>query len=352
MAPPLESDPAARYAESLSAYLTRRYGAPTRVGGLRRVTGGFARATWRCDIETPGSRQGAILRVMGGPALNLSELNRETDAQAFAHDLGAPVPKPLLFEADPDWLGGPFALIEEVAGGHCTLSGRDLEPALRETLGHDMWTILGHLAAAPIDKHTVPATLDGGDPRDSAAEQLAEWTQTYRDHEIHPHPVADAAIRWLQRHLPPAAALVGLVHGDYRLGNLLHDGRGTVIAVVDWEMAHLGDPLEDLAWSLDARQDANFPEHAAGLISYADAVAAWQEASQIEIDGDALRWWQVMCAFKALGIWTLAGSHFTRGDPKRPADARMGWVLAERQHRILADLLSPDSRHVYYRYGQ
>lgn len=335
----------------LSTYLTQLWGTPTRVSGMFPVAGGNARTTWRCDIVSDRTHRGAIVRVAGGAELNLSEMGVECRVQKAVHHAGFQAPEPLIYEEDPSWLGAPFAIVDEVAGCLTSVNGRGLEPAVAERLGVQMWAALGRLAVLPIDEMDLPPQMRTTTPDSCARRQLDAWELRYREHEVHPHPVADAALRWLHRHEPPPAQRLSLVHGDYRLGNILHDPSGEVRSVVDWEMAHLGDPLEDLAWSLDARQDANFPDKAAGLITHARAVDTWLAASGLDIDAAALHWWQVLASFKALAIWTIAADQFGRTDPTRMVDARMGWILSERQQRILLDLISPRSPRIYYRYS-
>lgn len=100
-----------------------------------------------------------------------------------------------------------------------------------------------------IDTLALPAGL--ARPVHPARHELDYWASVIEADALHPQPIAEAARRWLERHLPPPGPRLALVHGDYRTGNLLYDGEGRIRGVLDWEMAHLGDPLEDLAWSLD-----------------------------------------------------------------------------------------------------
>ncbi|MGI8492131.1 MAG: phosphotransferase, partial [Acidimicrobiales bacterium] len=106
------------------------------------------------------------------------------------------------------------------------------------------------------------------------------------------------AYRWLELHRP-APGVAGVVHGDFRLGNLLVDVSG-LRAILDWELAHLGDPYEDLAWpTIRAwrfdryRPLGSFPETEPWL-------AAYEAEAGVDVDRDAVRWWQVA------GTWTWA----------------------------------------------
>ena len=114
-------------------------------------------------------------------------------------------------------------------------------------------------------------------------------------------------------------------------------------------MAHLGDPLEDLAWSLDPRQNVDRGGLAGDLLTHADAITCWERASGLQVDPASFRWWQVFAAFKALAIWLLSARTFHQAKDKRPVHARIGWLLVERQQRVLLDYLSPHSLQRLYR---
>lgn len=339
------------YRAGLAAYLEEFGDGPATVSEITAVTGGNARPTWRCDIIDATGSRGVILRVKGGTELGLSDFRHEYDALTLAFQAGLLVPEPLVYSDDERWLGAPFMLIAEIPDGITTPSGFGLDPALRADLGRDFWAKLGEIAAAPVDGAHTPDTFPPVDPGECAARELAHWRASYERTVIEPHPVAAAALRWMERQPASPAQKIALVHGDYRLGNMLHDEDGRLSGILDWEMAHLGDPLEDLAWTLDPRQDANNPALAAGLLPHAEAVAQWEQSSGLRADPAALLWWQVFVAFKALTIWTVAAHGFVHAEDKRTVDGRMGWLLVERQARVLLDLISPLSAHVYYRHG-
>lgn len=343
--------PDAAYASGIAAFLTDAWGQKVAVVGFGRMTGGNARTTWRFDSVSADRSVPMVLRVAEGPALDLTDFRREFDALTVAFEAGLPVPEPLWHIEDRRWLGAPFVVIAEVTGCLNSNHARDLAPRVgRRLLADGMYT-LGRLAAIDLDVLHVPEGITSSSPETCASEQLAEWTDLYLANEIHPNPIGRVAQHWLRANPPAPARKLTLVHGDYRLGNLLYGADGELRAVLDWEMAHVGDPLEDLAWTLDVRQDADHPVLAWGAADAAEAVDMWQAASGLDIDTASLRWWQVFVAFKALTIWTVSGHHFATRSQKRLIDGRMGWVLVERQQRILVDLLSPHSQHHYYWHG-
>jgi len=112
-------------------------------------------------------------------------------------------------------------------------------------------------------------------------------------------------------------------------------------------MCHLGDPLEDLAWSLDPLWSWPELELAGRLLPRADAIRIWERASGRAADRDALRWWQVFASVKALAIWISSSHDFVHGESKEPIIALPGWLMTDRQNRILVDRLSPVSRRRY-----
>ena len=136
------------------------------------------------------------------------------------------------------------------------------------------------------------------------------------------------------------------MHGDYRTGNYLYTEDGEITAILDWEMAHIGDPLEDLAWSLDPLWSAE-PHIAGRLLPREEAIRIWQDASGIEVDRDAFRWWQVFASVKALAIWISSMEDYANGTTKEPILAIAGWPMMDRQTRILVDRLAQDGQSSY-----
>jgi len=120
-------------------------------------------------------------------------------------------------------------------------------------------------------------------------------------------PAVRGAIRWLRRNPPPDPAKPAIVHGDYRSGNFLFLPDGTISAILDWEMCHIGDPLEDIAWAINAMwsMERHMPLDA--------ALPIWEAASGQRVDRDALDWWRLFVAVKACAIWTTAEASFQDG---------------------------------------
>jgi aminoglycoside phosphotransferase (APT) family kinase protein len=215
----------------------------------------------------------------------------------------------------------------------------------RARIGERKWTILGQLAALDVSELGLDDVMDP--PDHPAARELDYWAGVIEQDALHPQPVAAATIRWLRRHLPAPSGRLCLVHGDYRSGNFLFDAEGHIHGILDWEMAHLGDPLEDLAWSLDPLWAWPQRELAGNLLPRERAIRIWERASGITVDRDAFRWWQVFASLKGLAIWISSTEDFVNGESKEPILAVAGWLMTDRQNRILVDRLHPASPHRY-----
>ena len=111
-----------------------------------------------------------------------------------------------------------------------------------------------------------------------------------------PHPTFELVFHWLRAHAPVSQRHT-IVHGDFRLGNLMIGPEG-IAAVLDWELAHLGDPMEDLGWLCVKAWRFGGAAPVAGLGSYDDLFASYEQHSGIAVDADAVRWWQVLGTLK------------------------------------------------------
>lgn len=335
--------------ERCARYLTERWKEAVTVTAVERIPGGASRETYRLTVMRSGRREGLILRRDPSSSLIDTERALEYHSYAAVFRAGIPVPEPLVLEEDPQWLERPFSIMREITGCETRVPPAELSSeafaALRPQLAEDTWTVLGRIAALDIDALALPGGL--ARPAHPARHELDYWASVIEADALHPQSIAEAARRWLERHLPPPGPRLALVHGDYRTGNLLYDGQGRIRGVLDWEMAHLGDPLEDLAWSLDPLW--GWPERrlAGKLAPREEALRLWQQASSIEVDASAFRWWQIFASYKALAIWISSAEDFVNGTSKEPILAMAGWVTGDRQNRILLDRLSPLSRHEF-----
>ncbi|MCS6985989.1 MAG: phosphotransferase family protein [Sphingomonadaceae bacterium] len=294
--PEAETDLARR----LEAFLGACEGGEVRVADLERLHGGAARETWRFRAVGPqGDARRLVLRRDPPSTLITTSRAVEFHALARAHAAGLPVPRPLHLAMDPEILGAPGFVMEEVLGGRAAgLFEPEPYGAQASLTGADVARALGRLHALEPDAAD-RAVL----PHHDAAGVLAYWAGEIERHRLGPEPVAMAALRWLERHLPAPSGPPALVHGDFRSGNFLVDGDNRLLAILDWEMAHIGDPLEDLAWLADPLWSHGDPRRAGAMRPWNELVPLWEEASGRRFRADLFAWWRLFAGFKGLAIW-------------------------------------------------
>lgn len=320
-------------ADALAACLGRTWGQPVAIEALSRIPGGASRQTWRFDAVVAGERRPLILR--SDPGASLIETERATEFAVLACVHGRlPVPRPVLIEPEGAELGTPFFVMERIDGGTAA-SPFTPEPygAHAAALGQAFFTHLGTLATIDPAGFAAGGTAPAADRCWRIA--LDRWAGVIEADELHPQPIVRAAIRWLRANPPPPAARVAIVHGDFRSGNFLHDDAGRLLAILDWELAHLGDPLEDLAWALEPMWDHFDPSRAGGMLPHAEAIALWEQASGLRADPAALAWWALFASVKGQAIWTSAAKAFLDTGRSDPILAISGWFTARRQDEII-----------------
>lgn len=240
-----------RIAERLAEYLSGAVGAQVSVDGLRKYPAGFSWRTYGVQLRGFPPADEAILRV--GPPYGLFapySAMPEFESLNALENSGVPAPRVYFATDDLAILGAPFFLSQKVEGNTPLPWGtqsQQLEGERRQRLAEDF---IGALAALHRFDWRATALAHWGESvtlENAALRQIDEWEARFRRWALKPHPMAHRALAWLRARAPKAERL-SLVHGDYRLGNFLeHDGR--ITAILDWELVHLGDPIEDLGWA-------------------------------------------------------------------------------------------------------
>ena len=317
-----------------------------RVVSISRIHGGASRETYSIDVayeDATGPKvKGLILRR--DPPDSLIDTERRIEFAAIRSAFGKagiPAPEAMFLEQDSGPLGAPFFVMGRIEGGMPLNPFRidDVEPH-RKSVGIDFFRNLGAIAA--IDLGGTPIASEVETPAADACwkRELDYWANEVRQNAREPQPVAEATIRYLAANPPPPAQRLSLVHGDYRTGNYLHDGAGHINAILDWEMAHIGDPYEDLAWATDLLWCGNDQERAAGLLPWPEAIAVWQEASGCTFDPDAFEWWSLFAHLKGLGIWISSARAYADGKNDDPILAFSGWFTYCAHETMLAHRLA------------
>src|SRR3569623_2976688 len=200
------------------------------------------------------------------------------------------------------------------------------------------WTILGETAMANPAALGLTSVMEAPALDACWKRELDYWEGVLDRDQAEPLPIARAASRRLRANPPPPAQKLSVVHGDYRTGNFLYDEAGEIHGVLDWEMAHLGDPLEDLAWSFNPiwRFGRGL---AGGLVPKAEAIAIWEAASGLRADPKALHWWELFNCVKGQGIWVGSARAFIAGGNTEPIMVYPAWWLLNAQDRAILKVM-------------
>ena len=330
-------------AQRLQAYVAQRLpdAENPRVVALERIHGGASRETYRFRLslgEGAEQRERPLIlrRDPPGSCIETDRRNEFEAYRAFADEsLGVPVPEMLWLEEDERWLGHPFFVMQEITGYEASPVAISQPPYAEyaEAYGREKYEILGRIARAEPRGIGLLAHFAAPAPGDCWQRELAHWEEVLDEDEPGPQPIIRAAIRWLRAHPPPPPLRVGVVHGDYRTGNFLYDRDGGIHGILDWEMAHLGDPLEDLAWGFSPLFDFQGSGLAGGLLEREAALRIWQESSGLDVDRDALQWWEVFTAVKGQAIWLSSGREFLEGKNPDPILAIASLSMVDKQDR-------------------
>jgi len=282
-------------AGALAAYLGRQLGAEARVSALRRLPGGASRETWLFTLETPDGRTERLV-LRRDPPGHVIETSRREEFLLLreAAAAGVPVPRVRWCEEDPAVLGAPFFVMDYVEGE--TLARRLLRDAeyapARAALPEQLAVALVRVHAIDLDAPALGFLARLAADGSPAGVELARYESLFRALAPEPHPAFELAFRWLAARLPVAKRRT-LVHGDFRVGNVIFGPAG-LRAVIDWEMVHVGDPMEDLGWlCVRAWRFGADAMAVGGLADRARFFAAYEQAGGGAVDAAAVRWWEV-----------------------------------------------------------
>lgn len=242
-----------------------------------------------------------------------------------AQAAGVPVPQLIHAERQDD--GTAFMILEAIDG----------ETIARKIQRDDEYAearrkLPAQLGAALASVHTIdPAPLDGLEPID----QIAFYTEIIDEFQ-QPHPVLELVRRWLIDNRPDTTKQC-VVHGDFRLGNIIIGSDG-LRAVIDWELAHLGDPMEDLGWLCVKAWRFGSQPPVAGLGQYHELFEAYEQASGIPVDPDVVRWWEVLGTWKWGVMCITQTSAHLNGAVRSHELAAIGRRVCENEHDLFLAL--------------
>jgi aminoglycoside phosphotransferase (APT) family kinase protein len=233
-------------------------------------------------------------------------VDREHRLLSALHPLGFPVPRPLAMCGDPEIIGSIFYVME-LARGRAYANGAlpEFVPDTRRAIYEQL---VDTLAALHVIDPVAAGLGDFGKPGNYFERQVARWTRQYRESQTDDLRQMERLIEWLPATLPEQSR-VSVVHGDYRIDNVVFDESGTLTAVLDWELATLGDPVADFSylamqWVMPADGGAGLRGLdlvELGIPTLDEIVERYSLRSGVPV-GDKLDWYFAYNLFRLAGI--------------------------------------------------
>jgi aminoglycoside phosphotransferase (APT) family kinase protein len=286
------------------------------VDSAQLLAGGASKEAW--GVEADGARL-IVRRALGGVIQeNTLSLEREFAVLEAAYEAGVKVPRPIAYLG---LIGGREAFAMERVEGE-TVGRRIVKappPGLAVQLAEELATI-----------HAIPPErlpfLRSGDVLDRLEREL--------DAVGEPHPAIEYGLLWLRTHRPAPGSNV-VAHGDFRIGNVaVSDER--LVALLDWEFAHLSDAREDMAWPLvRAWRFGRDDRHLGGVGDLDSYLARYAELTGLSVSPQDLVWWEILGNVKwAVGALTQSRRHLN-GLERSVELATLGRLAAETEYELL-----------------
>lgn len=309
------------------------------VGKPWKLAGGAMHDSWAVDAITADGPCQLVVRVSPAGRADFVKTRREFEVLKVAHQRGIRCPRPIAageVKTGEDYLvmvrmPGDSNPRQLVASDACARTREAIIPQLAEDLARIHTITPADVAAAPEMRAPAP----GEDPLAAARRQVED---DYHLYLLNPHPAIEWAFRWLDRRLgelPPSGREPCLVHGDFRVGNIMYDENG-LTAILDWEGTHISEPEEELAWFCTRvwRFGANHLE--AGGIARRDAwVEAYERASGHRVDRNRLAAWEVLQNIRWAQITMMQARAHLDGHTVSHELAAIGRRTAETELEIL-----------------
>jgi aminoglycoside phosphotransferase (APT) family kinase protein len=317
--------------QALGCSVASWYPGATGVSNTVRLSGGASQETWSFDIVHPDGVFGAILRrAPAGYGLAPARavgLNAEAVLMQSAYEAGLPSPRVLHVLQPDDELGTGFVMARVEGETIARKILRDAEFAqVRPKLARQVGQVLAGIHG--LDPAQVPELR-----RMTVPTEIAELERDYRSFDW-PRPVFELALRWLRDHDPGPSGEETLVHGDFRNGNLIIGPDG-VRAVLDWELAHRGDPMEDLGWiCVNSWRFGEIDKPVGGLGSREEFFAGYEAAGR-RVEPARVMFWEVVGTLR-WGVMCCGMMQRFRSSPEHSIERAM---IGRRSSETEIDLL-------------
>lgn len=325
-------------AAALEASLSDHFGTEVSVSDLHEHVEGWSRdtvsfrASWT-DADGEHERRFVVRaesdeQVDGDRHDPGNDIATEYRTMAAVQDAAVPVPETIYWEPDTEVLGGRFFVVDHRTGTAPIVWERED----RERL-YDHWDGTSDLPDQFVDAaagiHELgPADVPFLDHHEDYVDwEIDRWVRVYRESTPRREPAVEEAIRWFMANKPDVPEHT-LVHGDFRIGNMLIDGE-ELSAVLDWELARLGDPMYDLGYASTRYFSGKLitpierPELASSLLEREWFYDEYERRTGRAVDRDRVRYWR---AFSAFVMMTISLSRVNRFREGRAGDVRSAWL--------------------------
>ena len=323
---------AQKFEDLLTALCDRRFGAP--LEHLKRLSGGASQESWTFIC---GGQAYVLRRNPRGVRASDNALPKASEAAIItaAAKAGIAVPQISFVCDEADGIGEAYVMdfIEGETIARKILRDAEFDkvrPALAAQCG-EMLAALHH-----IDVSTLPDL-----PFSDAAGELEKYAG-FLQAGGHPFPVFELAIKWLRDNLPDARP-PALVHGDFRNGNIMVSPEDGLVALLDWELTHIGDPMEDLGWP--CVPSWRFGQHHLPVGGFGDRAALYDayRAAGGAIDEKATRFWEILGTLKwGIMCGVLMVSAFESGADPSVERGSIGRRASETEIDLLRMLMGED----------
>ena len=305
---------------ALANFLSVQLGVIVGVREVRRITVGHSRAMYRVEVDNEAR---FVVRMEQGGVFGTSS-GEEFDVMRQLSSIGYPVATVRWYEPTGSVLGQPFFVMDYLDAA----DGPDAEVVGAATSA-DFVRRLHELHSLPIDKLTSSFDVVPTTPSDATHSQIDRWARIYRAGSDTLIPLLEEGAAWLHLNAPPLEHLA-VVHGDAGPGNFVHANE-RVIAITDWEFAHLGDPREDWSFCLTMR---GVRTH-----SRSEWIDLFRRVAGIEMSDDQWHYWEAFNLFKGACANRTCLSVFEHGSNTAPNMAIIGTMLHQHFLRRLADMV-------------
>jgi len=322
----------AQLTEQLTEGLSSLFAKPVHVSSAVLLAGGASKEAWAVEAGTGDGPLHLLVRRATGGAIYSEMLSLEEEFRVLeaAFEANVKVPRPYGYLDD---VGGRDAFVMDLVKGE-TIGRRIVKrpelAAAREALPAQMATELAHIHSIPLER----VDFLPGPRQPPTVSPYLDALEDELDALEEPHPAIELGLRWLRDH-PPTSRSVVFVHGDFRLGNLVVDESG-LVAVLDWENTHRGDPAEDLGWSL-VRAWRFGADHLrlAGVAAAEPYLEHYNATTGREITLDELFYWELAGNVRwAIGALNQARRHLSGAEPSVEL-AILGRLASEVEYEVV-----------------